>query len=351
MNKNIFNKLRALLLFISQISFCLLICLACKTSAAEAVDSQMFTGKTMGTTYHIKVVMQNNKKTEVLNKLIEDKLKQVNQSMSVYSKSSEISLFNQSDQLTLFKISSAFYEVMLTAQKLYQITGGAWDGTVKPLVDLWGFGTKKEITSLPSAIIIRNYLENIGFDQIIIKDKSLQKQNSKITLDLGSIAKGFGVDAVARLLKENGYTNFLVEIGGEVVSSGQKISGKPWMVGISKPDKGENPNVVYLSLPLRDKALATSGDYRNFAIIDGKSYSHIIDPATGYPVDNGVVSASVISDTCTFADGLATALMVMGHEKGIKLVNSLDNTDCLIVVRGKDGNFTDYKSTNFPDQN
>ncbi|MBF0379126.1 MAG: FAD:protein FMN transferase [Desulfamplus sp.] len=345
---------------------------------------ELFTGKTMGTTYHIKVVMQMDKSDgqdiknknkitpSMLHDLIKEKLKQVNQSMSVYIKDSEISLFNGAAKGEVIKISPEFYGVMLTAQKLYTMTRGAWDGTVKPLVDLWGFGTKKEITTMPSSEIIKAYLQTTGFNQIIISNEeaknidsdknseiadisnkifgTLEKKSEAITLDLGSIAKGFGVDALSQLLKDLGYSNFLVEIGGEVFASGEKIEGKPWIVGISNPIKGENPyksikydsdkeqseiNQVYHSLPLKNKALATSGDYMNFTIINGKAYSHIINPTTGYPIDNGVVSVSVIADNCTFADGLATALMVMGHEKGIELVNTLENVECLIIVQEK----------------
>ncbi|MBF0467744.1 MAG: FAD:protein FMN transferase [Desulfamplus sp.] len=363
-------------------------------SGTEKTSLELFTGNTMGTTYYIKVVMQkidnkdplspslnknslskrtlSNLSKNSLHYLIEEKLKQVNQSMSVYSKDSEISLFNKSDKEDVTTISPDFYSVMLSANKLYTITEGAWDGTVKPLVDLWGFGTKKEILNIPSSEIIRAHLQTTGFKHIVIGHQTLQKQNSAITLDLGSIAKGFGVDAVAQLLKNQGYFNFLVEIGGEVFASGEKVyseqhsekkrdnsaekkavaeektESKSWMVGISRPDKGQNSNEIYHAFPLRNKALATSGDYRNFITINGKSYSHIINPATGYPVNNGVVSASVISDTCTFADGLATALMIMGQEKGIRLVNSLENTECLIVVRDKNGNLADYRSEKFP---
>jgi len=296
----------------------------------------------MGTAYHIKVVMQNGDDKKLLSSLIEEKLKDVNQSMSVYSQTSEISLFNKAEKGKIIEISPEFYSVMVTSQRLHHITEGAWDGTVKPLVDLWGFGTKKEITTTPSSDIIRALLETTGFNQITIRDNSLQKRHSAITLDLGSIAKGFGVDAIGQLFKEQ------VEIGGEVLASGEKMPGKPWMVGISKPDKWDNPDGIYRSFQLRDKALATSGDYRAFSIIEGKTFSHIINPVTGYPVDNGVVSTSVISDNCTFADGLATALMIMGQERGIKLVNSLENTECLIVVRDREGILKDYMSKNFP---
>jgi len=365
MNKTRLHQAKSFSLLLIQALFNLLTLLyisfffASHVYAAESPSDSaisLFTGNTMGTTYHIKVVMQkgdNRKLSTPLSKkslhaLIEKKLQQVNQSMSVYSKNSEISIFNNATQEEVIEISPEFYSVMLTAQKLYQMTEGAWDGTVKPLVDLWGFGTKEQITTMPSSDIIRSLVKTTGFNQITIQNKTLQKHNSSITLDLGSIAKGFGVDAIGQLLKEQGYTNFLVEIGGEVVASGEKMKGMPWMVGISRPDKGGDPNDIYSSLELKGRALATSGDYRNFVIIDGKTYSHIIDPATGYPVDNCVVSTSVVAESCTFADGLATALMVMGQEKGIKLVNTLEKTDCLIVVRDKEGILKDYRSKKFP---
>ncbi|MBF0243101.1 MAG: FAD:protein FMN transferase [Desulfamplus sp.] len=381
MHKSTFDALNGIrfLLFIHLIIFHLLMLIAftgniyaddndTSSNYPDYLEPTLFVGKTMGTTYHIKVVGKNREWTDLskkaLNALIEEKLKQVNQSMSVYLKNSEISLFNKADKKENIEISPGFYTVMLTAQKLYHITEGSWDGTVKPLVDLWGFGTKKEIHDIPSNKTIKAYLETTGFNQIIIGNKTthtIEKKNRAVTLDLGSIAKGFGVDAIAQLLKDNGYINFLVEIGGEVFASGEKKAGKPWIVGISKPDKWATPDIIYRDFPLENMALATSGDYRNFITINGKSYSHIINPTTGYPVDNNVVSASVISDSCTFADGLATALMIMGQEKGIRLVNSLENVEALIVVREQMGGsgkssgqyssnaqFIDYRSKKFP---
>ncbi len=276
----------------------------------------------------------------------------VNKSMSVYSPTSEISVFNRAEKNQVINISPDFYSVMLTGKNLYQITHGAWDATLKPLVDLWGFGTEHQTADLPPPETIREHLERTGFNHIKIYNfpHSLEKRTAGTTLDLGSIAKGFGVDAIAEMMRRKGYDNFLVEIGGEVVAGGEKRSNTPWMVGISRPDKGGNPNAVYTAFPLRNRALATSGDYRNFIVIEGKEYSHIINPATGYPVSNGVVSTSVIADNCTFADGLATALVVMGSVKGVELVNNLKDTECLIVVRSDDGKLTDYFSMGFPKQ-
>ncbi|SLM27518.1 Thiamine biosynthesis lipoprotein ApbE [Desulfamplus magnetovallimortis] len=323
----------------------------------------------MGTTYHIKVVIpiadtngylpSHIKAKKEIKEGIDAKLKAVNQSMSVYSKSSEISAFNKASKNEITEISRDFAYVMSIGERLYTITNGAWDATLKPLVDLWGFGTERQLKRLPSPETVKERLSHTGFNHISLSGNKnqmtsgpiLEKKLDGITLDLGSIAKGFGVDAVSEMLIKNGYENFLVEIGGEVAAHGVKKPSTPWMVGVTRPDKGGNPNAIYASFELKNRALATSGDYRNFIELEGKTYSHIINPVTGYPVSNGVVSASVISDNCTFADGLATALMVMGAEKGVELVNSIEGTECLIVTRDTNGKLKDHISKEFPGSN
>lgn len=325
--------------------------LICSATTAGARVIHTLSGKTMGTFYHVKIVEKKNLDLQSLKKKIDLQLNLVNQSMSVYDPKSEISRFNTADNEKTIPISHDFMKVMQTAARLYKLTEGAWDGTVKPLVDLWGFGTKAPISILPGEKTIRNILEGTGFHNIEIQKNGLKKKTSIITLDLGSIAKGYGVDAVTNLLDASGYTDFIVEIGGEIMTRGEKHPDTPWTVGISRPEKKFTTSLnqaIYRALPLKNKAMATSGDYRNFTTINGTEYSHIIDPVTGWPVTNGVVSATVISDTCTFADGLATALMVMDPEKGIKLVNTINHTDCLILVQDKKGSLKNYFSASFP---
>jgi thiamine biosynthesis lipoprotein len=306
-------------------------------------------GNTMGTTYHIKVVTDRQHNADGLPEKIEARLKEINQSMSVFIPDSDISRFNRLDKVgEKIKISEDFYRVMSVAARLYRWTQGAWDGTVMPLVNLWGFGPRHMQTEPPSPEAIQAAKQKVGFDRIVIgQDRTLEKRRADVTLDLASIAKGFGVDAISRLVRESGFSNFIVEIGGEVFASGVRVDGKPWRVGINRPDENASPTAIYRALSLTDKALATSGDYRNFFEKNGVRYSHIIDPATGYPVSNGVVSTSVIADTCTEADGLATALMVMGPERGLALVNRLPGVECLIVVHGKDGSLINYPSKGF----
>jgi len=308
-----------------------------------------FSGRTMGTTYHIKVVTGIFSHATGLQKKIDARLEEINKSMSTFRKDSEISRFNLIKHAgEKFVISNDFYNVMVVAKVLYEITGGAWDGTVKPLVDLWGFGNGKIRHTPPEKSKIEALLSEVGFDNIEIStDHYLIKKKALLSLDLASIAKGYGVDQVAALIRDNGIYDFLVEIGGEVFASGYRKDGNKWRVGINKPQENAPLNQVYKVIDIHDKGFATSGDYRNFFEVKHKRFSHIIDPRTGYPVDNGVVSVSILADTCTFADGLATAIMVLGDKKGIDLVNHLDNTECFIVTQNKNGALIDHYSKGF----
>ncbi len=303
----------------------------------------------MGTTYHIKVVASYFKQTGHLKKEIEQRLREINQSMSTYIPDSEISRFNNALQDDLpICISNDFYKVLTVSATLYQMTQGAWDGTVRPLIALWGFASNKKTEHIPTQQEINTILQNIGFDKLIIKDNQcLLKKNPQLALDLGSIAKGFGTDQIAAMLRKQGFDNFLVEIGGEVYASGVRHDGQKWRIGVNTPLKEAVYNQVYKMVTLKNKALATSGDYRNFFEKGGRRYSHVLDPRTGYPVQNGVISVSVMANDCTFADGLATALMVMGPSDGLALVKRLNDVECLIVTQSEDGGLNNYYSAGF----
>ncbi len=302
-------------------------------------------GKTMGTTYHVKVVSRLLKDADGLKVKIDRQLEKINKSMSTFLEDSEISRFNSDQSGKPFEISNDFFSVIADAKKLYELTDSTWDGTVLPLVNLWGFGNSKWNRKVPHNDEVQNLLENTGFSQIkIINEKFIAKENPYVSLDFASIAKGYGVDLIAGIIKESGFENFIVEIGGEVYASGIKEDGSYWRVGVNLPDIKASVDQVYRIVNLKNEALATSGDYRNFFEIDGNRYSHVIDPRTGYPVKNGVVSVSILAESCMFADGLATAVMVMGHKKGLELVKKLKNTECLIIVREIDGRFKDYFS-------
>jgi len=293
----------------------------------------VLTGKTMGTFYRIKFISSAAVSRALWEKKVQIRLKEVNTRLSMYQKESEISRFNASPPHTPFRLSTDFHEVLLQCKILHRISGGAWDGTVKPLVDLWGFGTRERTDKLPDQEDIRAALGQTGFEKLILNHRVLTKTAPGITLDLGSIAKGYGVDEIARLFAESGIKNHLVEIGGELAGAGKNKQGKPWGVGISNPEKAAVNPGLYKVIFLDNMAIATSGNYRNFFDLKGKTYSHIIHPKTGYPVDNRVVSASVVAKNCTLADGLATALMVMDTDEALDLVNHMGSTECLIIKK------------------
>ena len=319
-------------------------------SACQPKRELRLSGKTMGTTYHIKVVAGLFTSGTDLQEQIDERLAAINRSMSTYDPESEISRFNGLRSTgEIFTPSDDFFNVMQVAAELHRLTEGAWDGTLDPLINLWGFGRNGPIDKIPEDDAIHRALTHVGFDRILVDSSSgtLSKTDPAVTLDLASIAKGYGVDEIARLLGRRRFSHFLVEIGGEVYARGRRKDGKPWRVGINRPESGAAFNDVYRAVPLADRAMATSGDYRIFFQIGDRSYAHILDPRTGRPVTDGVVSATVVAANCTVADGLATALMVMGPEKGVALVDRLASVECLIVVRQPDGTLTDYPSSGF----
>jgi FAD:protein FMN transferase len=287
--------------------------------------------------------------TADLKQKIDKRLAAINKSMSTFDPQSELSRFNAiTSTEETFSASADFIHVLRVADRIYQLTGGAWDGTLDPLINLWGFGRKGVSERVPSEDEIRQALAHVGFDRIILGPKgTLAKKDPALTLDLASIAKGYGVDAVSRVLGDSGFSDFLVEIGGEVYARGRRKDGTSWRVGINRPDKQASFTDVYKTVALTNLAMATSGDYRIYFKAGDQFYSHILDPRTGHPVTDGVVSASVVAENCTVADGLATALMVMGPKKGVALINRLPSVECLMVVRRSDGTLVDYPSDGF----
>jgi thiamine biosynthesis lipoprotein len=335
-------------LIMKKIIPCILL-LAFFLTACSAEKEVVFDGTTMGTTYRIKIITGYFNSTAGLKEKIEKQLHEINQSMSTYLSDSEISRFNAIDNTQdKLAISDDFLRVMLTARDIYEKTGGAWDGTIKPLVNLWGFGNTSQGYQVPDEDDINKQIRQVGFQHIDISPEGfLQKKESTITLDLASIAKGYAVDRVSGLLQVSGIENFLVEIGGEVFAAGYRKDGTPWRVGINQPSVTASTTDVYQVVPLHNRAMATSGDYRNYFETDGKRFSHILDPRTGYPVNNGVVSVSIVTDSCMFADGLATAIMVMGLEKGMALLRSLKGVEGFIIVQKSDNEYTHSATETF----
>jgi FAD:protein FMN transferase len=304
-------------------------------------------GRTMGTTYHVTVVSRAG--TGDLSARIDGRLDEVNRVFSTYVADSEINRFSRFRRAgEEFPVSPDFLRVMTTAARVFALSGGAWDGTVRPLVDLWGFGPGPPVGEPPPHERIESLLSEVGFGSIEIRPNgSLVKRKAGVSLDLSSIAKGYGVDAVAEVIRGQGYRHFLVEIGGEVYAAGVRPDGRPWRVGINRPRPDAAPDEIYRVAPLRDAALATSGDYRSFFESGGVRYSHVLDPRTGRPVANGVVSVSVLAPDCTLADGLATAVMVMGRDAGLALLERLPGVEGFVVVQTSDGRLEDHATSGF----
>ncbi len=279
-----------------------------------------YSGPTMGTSFSIKVSeLPDGIRVKHIESLIQRRLTKINQLMSTYMKDSELSKLNALQSVESRFISPDLYTVITAAQEISDLSGGAFDVTVGPLVNLWGFGSDKMRTQAPDAEEVRKTLKNIGYDKIVLTTRlfTLSKTLPKLSIDLSAIAKGYAVDEVANILENQGIRNYMVEIGGELNLKGKNLQGENWRIAIEKPnaDKRELQKV----LSITDVAMATSGDYRNFFEQDGQRFSHTIDPRTGYPITHKLASVTVLSDTTMNADAWATALMVLGPEEGYEI--------------------------------
>lgn len=322
---------------------CGVFCFACSTDTVWNLS-----GKTMGTTYHITVIGRENPEKRDLSGAVRRRLSEINHSMSLFDDHSELSRFNRAGAGDAVCVSDDFRRVFEEGRRLFVLTGGAWDGTLAPLVNLWGFGSDRTDGAMPEEAALERIRSWVGYDRIAMNGEGcLIKTVAETALDFGSIAKGYAVDVICDLVIENGYPDCLVEIGGEVRTSGSK-KGQPWVVGINTPRPDASADAVLTTLPLSGRAIATSGDYRNFKDRGGARYTHVIDPKNGKPVRNDVASVSVLADTAVFADGLATALMVMGEARGIALVEGLEGVDCLFILRDDAGGFRMSASSAWP---
>ncbi|OOF51180.1 thiamine biosynthesis protein ApbE [Rodentibacter genomosp. 1] len=320
----------------------LVVAFACSLAACKK-DAEVITlsGKTMGTTYHIKYiddgsVSENSQKTH---EQIEHILKDVNAKMSTYIKGSELSRFNQNTQVnTPVEISSDFAKVLAEAVRLHQVTEGALDVTVGPVVNLWGFGPEKRPERQPTLEQLAERQAWVGIDKITLDMSgnipTLSKSVPQVYIDLSSIAKGFGVDQVAEKLEQVNVQNYMVEIGGEIRAKGKNAEGKPWQIAIEKPNMtGER--AVENVIGLNNMAMATSGDYRIYFEENGQRFAHEIDPKTGYPIQHHLASITVLAPTSMTADGLSTGLFVLGEDKALEVAEKNDLAIYLIIKTEK----------------
>ncbi len=288
------------------------------SACSKPAEIISLSGNTMGTTYHIKVVPNEQlPEPNLLQAEIDLALEKVNDQMSTYRPDSELSRFNSSGFEETVTVSADTATVIKEGIHLYQVTGGALDITLGPLVNLWGFGPDKRPTQVPSKEVIAEAKARTGIEFLDVDGTRLSKTKADLYVDLSSIAKGFGVDVVAGILNKYNVAGYLVEIGGELSVFGEKMDGSVWRVAIEQADVDDRE--VQQVIAPGNMAIATSGDYRNYYEEEGRQFSHLIDPRTGYPIDHRLASVTVLHKQCMVADGYATAMMVLGTEASLAL--------------------------------
>lgn len=294
-------------------------------------------GQTMGTRYSVLLPdIASQQVIVALKAAIDSRLDEIVSLASTYDVQSELSRFNRAGAGDWVDVSPELVDIVLAARGLHEATGGAFDPSVGPLVNLWGFGPEED-NRLPSEAERRRVQAGTGIAKLSVRrapDPALKKSIPDFYLDLSAVAKGYAVDEIAELLNGQGVENYLVEIGGEVRGRGLSADGNPWRIAIERPGSAETATDMIISLDVG--AVATSGSYRNVYTRNGKTYSHIIDPRTGAPVEHSLVSVTVLAKSAMEADGLATALMVMGADAGTRWAASSGVSACFIVA-GKDG--------------
>lgn len=289
-------------------------------------------GKTMGTTYHVTYFDKSGRNFKPA---MDSLLVLVNKSINTYDSAAEISKFNQSVSGIALSLPY-FYPPLLKASEIVKASQGAFDPTVMPLVNCWGFGPGKRIK--PSQHQIDSILAFVGFEKIKFSADSVWKLNPQTQLDFGGIGQGYGADVITDFLKAQGIENMLVEVGGEGMAVGKNIKrGKAWEIGILDPNSTAENQFFKAYVALSDQSFTTSGNYFNYHIVDGVKYSHTIDPKTGYPAKRNILSASVFAADCTTADAWGTAFMVMGHEQAIETLKSHPELQAFLIYSNSKG--------------
>lgn len=313
------------------------------SACQQKPDYNNLSGETMGTSYHISYQLPKGADEAAIQAAIDKRLQDINDSMSTYQAVSTISKFNQLGKDTPIAIDADFSHVLKTSKQVYELSGGAFDPTVMPLIETWGFGstmTVERLQSPPSALEIAQAKALVDFDSVIQKDDNIYKTKDGVGLDFSAVAKGYGVDVIADVLK-NTYQirNYMVEIGGEVATSGVSAQQQPWQIAIDAPIEGSTVSTRQAMAVIRQPinngasmALATSGNYRNSVVFDGKHYSHTIDPTTGEPIVGGAPSVTVAAETVALADAWATALTAMPFEKALATAKEHDIAALFVIL-------------------
>lgn len=309
------------------------------------VEARAFEGSTMGTTWRVVLGRAGAQvPLDDVQGAVDSVLVAVNASMSTYDPASEISRLNASADTAPVALTPGLAFVMREALAVHAASGGRFDVTVGPLVEAWGFGAARRDSAPPTDRLLDSLETFVGSDKLSLRGDSLARADARVRIDLSAIAKGYGVDQVSRLLSARGLTDHLVEIGGELRARGTNLQGEPFRVGIEEPDPDRVR--VRLAVMLSDRALATSGNYRNYYDVDGVRYVHTLDPRTGRPVRHTLLAASVLHAECSMADAWATALMAAGPDSAWVLAQAND-LDVLLLIDGGAGQVTERATPGF----
>jgi thiamine biosynthesis lipoprotein len=299
-------------------------------------------GSAQGTTWHIKY---NSFNQEDLTAKFDSILRDFDFSISAYNNKSLLTKINNNEDVVLDNIIT---KVFNQSMEIYKLTDGLFDPTCRPLVNAWGFAKHKNVRK-PEQKELDSILQFVGMDKVRIIDGKIVKDDSRITLNFNANAQGYSVDIICDWLSENGYTDYLVEIGGETRAVGVNPYGQPWRIAIESPIEAatESTREINTIVSVSNKSLCTSGDYRNFLKTEGKKFSHELDPHTGYPKEDSLLSVSILCNKAIDGDALATAVMVMGLERGFRFVDSLPNTEAYMIYGKYNGEFGIMKTKGF----
>lgn len=309
--------------------------------ACDQPRPENINGMAIGTYYNITYIGTPNAQ---LKTGIDSIFKEITYLFSVFDTTSIISQVNRNESPAL---PPEFITLFQKAKIINGLTEGAFEPTIYPLINLWGFGNDQP-SQLPTTIQIDSVKEWVGMDKLYIENGQIHKKDPRVQLDFNAIAKGYAADQIAAYLSSQGYQNFVVEVGGEVICRGDKGRRQPWRVGIQVPTDTKNGTIESdYTFPLANKSIATSGNYRNYIEENQQRYSHIINPQTGQPEKSNLLSVSVIANDCTTADALATALMVLGIEKSQEILQK-DTSIAAHFIYFEKGNYQYYQTKNFP---
>ena len=299
-------------------------------------------GLVFGTTYSATYQCDEDLQEE-----IEAELKKVDEEFSMFNSQSVVARLNNGESPEL---SNDFIDVFKLARQISEDTNGAFDITVAPLVNAWGFGFKHE--QMPTKEQVDSLRQLIGYQHVNLQGNKITMQKPGMMLDFSAIAKGYGVDVVARLLERYDIKNFMVEIGGEITTRGINPERVPWKIGVNKPNEDalSESHELQTILNVTDKAMATSGNYRNFYVKEGKKYAHTIDPKTGYPVQHTLLSATVLADRCAIADAYATSFMVLGMDGAKEILQRHKELMAYLIFTDAKGNLTVWYSPTLKDK-